>query len=1071
MSQDGENSNKHGTLCDVNQVENVVTTTDLKDLVCVLVDTISTDAGREVHAKLIATYKAFAKSTPVEGKLAESNRLEFYNKTRAAVHTVVFDLMEYLSFGTKEAKAVANLVAAGAASEKVGYMKSPAGVNMSQLLSKASLALSERTGPKMQAANTTKSRSSTEFWSADESRPKLVHRHRAVSDELSDSAFDEDVTAADPVAAVFQKEAKTLAPEVMFDDEDISHKERRKSLELISKFTVPGGPFMGTEDKRSVRRLLRWIKQEAEDKCLTPLETYFLIRVSFKDRLIRGLARAEMKNQEEVHEVVVENFAQLLAMFAPTLQQERNRLRRSQIQFRLKYGESIQEALVRYDELLDEMIDFDIPLTEMDKISVFMYALKDDDRVLAVTVLEHCKPVTFENFRRRMITHAQTKMQQQFVQRRPEYQGQQKDQPKPDGPKADQQKEGRPYKREEQNKKPQYHKFKKPESNHVDCSDADEADEESEYESQQSEEAELNIVDVGKSPDSRAIITIPKIHYSQQKGVADSTTAYEASLPNDGPGAALLDVDIVGRHLSVLVDSGATRSLLDTGFMSELTSGSPIESACYMQTAPVTVTYADGHTEKITLMVELPILVKTPGGARTFNVRFLLLPYLKRGIILGRDAMDIIGIRLVLGDVPSGKAEPPDDPDNEELECCMVAECAQERAVVDLEEAKMDNIETALIHNETSQHDDHPVIAQVHNICTDNSKHPKKHWKKVEDEDIRDCALELLTKIRDRGWLEMAEKYKIRIRKIGDDEDRDTEQQIFRFEVGWSLDAEKLVEAKKPWNSQGSIDRLSSEQLIEWKSQIEGYVQQKWWIADEANTHEIPGATVFPVLQCSEKTTTVRPCSDFRILNSISPRVSSIMPSVAQAVWRLRSRIKPGDEVHQLDLAKAFYRIATFVSRDGERLPLILKIGRNTYKSDRLVFGLACGPQGLICSQLIVEAIVKECAKALFTDECKPTAPIVVMDDFVFVGESETCKQTIRIYDVVWNMTGFECPVKKRAVWSDEHETRWLGQHYRWNPAKPVLSMSRSAIEFNPPKTWTKRQAFRAAGQFCCGRL
>jgi hypothetical protein len=190
------------------------------------------------------------------------------------------------------------------------------------------------------------------------------------------------------------------------------------------------------------------------------------------------------------------------------------------------------------------------------------------------------------------------------------------------------------------------------------------------------------------------------------------------------------------------------------------------------------------------------------------------------------------------------------------------------------------------------------------------------------------------------------------------------------------------------------------------------------------------------------------------------------MPSVAQAVWKLRSQIRPGDVVHQLDLAKAFYRITTIVKSEGERVPLLLKIGNSRYISDRLVFGLSCGPQGLVCSQLIIQTLVHECARILFGDAFNPVNPIVAMDDFLFTGAAGRCSRTIRLYDVAWGRTGFECPKKKRDVWSEERPVRWLGQHYTWTSSSAKISMRRSAITFTGPKQWTKRQAFRAAGQF-----
>jgi hypothetical protein len=106
--------------------------------------------------------------------------------------------------------------------------------------------------------------------------------------------------------------------------------------------------------------------------------------------------------------------------------------------------------------------------------------------------------------------------------------------------------------------------------------------------------------------------------------------------------------------------------------------------------------------------------------------------------------------------------------------------------------------------------------------------------------------------------------------------------------------------------------------------------------------------------------------------------------------------------VHQLDLAKGFYRIHTVVKSDASRIPLVLRIGNEQFVSDRLVFGLSCGPQALICSQLIVRTLVQQIAADLFIPECPVVDPTVVMDDFLFTGAQERCEQTIRLYDTVW---------------------------------------------------------------------
>jgi hypothetical protein len=107
---------------------------------------------------------------------------------------------------------------------------------------------------------------------------------------------------------------------------------------------------------------------------------------------------------------------------------------------------------------------------------------------------------------------------------------------------------------------------------------------------------------------------------------------------------------------------------------------------------------------------------------------------------------------------------------------------------------------------------------------------------------------------------------------------------------------------------------------------------------------------------------------------------------------------------------------------------------------------------------------VQQIAKNLFNEDCLLTDPITVMDDFLHSGSGERCRQTIRLWDIVWELTGFDCPINKRSTWNATAPVRWLGQHYKWDGK--ILSMVRSAVTTTVRKHWTKRQAFRAAGQF-----
>jgi len=134
-AKDAEKSNIWYPVSEGDDVDKPMSASRMKELVCALVEEITTGARRDVHARLYAVYKMFARSTPVEGELTDNNKQDVFHQIRTRVQQTVSEIMESLSFGNTEAIDVAKLVAAGTASEKVGYLKSPAGFNMSSLLS------------------------------------------------------------------------------------------------------------------------------------------------------------------------------------------------------------------------------------------------------------------------------------------------------------------------------------------------------------------------------------------------------------------------------------------------------------------------------------------------------------------------------------------------------------------------------------------------------------------------------------------------------------------------------------------------------------------------------------------------------------------------------------------------------------------------------------------------------------------------------------------------------------------------------------------------------------------------
>jgi hypothetical protein len=262
-----------------------------------------------------------------------------------------------------------------------------------------------------------------------------------------------------------------------------------------------------------------------------------------------------------------------------------------------------------------------------------MDSLGDEDRLLAVTVQENCKGHSFEQFKRRLITYSQNKFNKQFSgNRRNESTVNQVEQPKGDATKLDSNKE--PQKAPRQNDNNQKGSFQKrwhPKKNEANVVEEEEEEElsGSENHSDATSDAELNLVDIGIAPEDRDYIRVPKLctnenatHYSEKSCVELNNV----QLDNSGPKAALLRIRINGKEVETLVDSGATRSLVDIQFMKELAQGKIIPGARAAEISPVKITYADGRRTQIKNAIEIPLQVDCGGESREFRVQFLLLP-------------------------------------------------------------------------------------------------------------------------------------------------------------------------------------------------------------------------------------------------------------------------------------------------------------------------------------------------------------------------------------------------------------------------------------------------------------
>lgn len=61
----------------------------------------------------------------------------------------------------------------------------------------------------------------------------------------------------------------------------------------------------------------------------------------------------------------------------------------------------------------------------------------------------------------------------------------------------------------------------------------------------------------------------------------------------------------------------------------------------------------------------------------------------------------------------------------------------------------------------------------------------------------------------------------------------------------------------------------------------------------------------------------------------------------------------------QYDLAKAFYKVNVgILDPNGAKFPLTLKVDHQQYTSERMVFGLSCGPTGLNATQEIINWVI-----------------------------------------------------------------------------------------------------------------
>ena len=337
--------------------------------------------------------------------------------------------------------------------------------------------------------------------------------------------------------------------------------------------------------------------------------------------------------------------------------------------------------------------------------------------------------------------------------------------------------------------------------------------------------------------------------------------------------------------------------------------------------------------------------------------------------------------------------------------------------------------------------------------------------------DLGEAAGILLDKISQIEGIEVSPGYELRIKalegKVGD-----TARQKYFSEISFKLEDVEEGVTEKEWDATFMVNKLKSHHREAYEKDLDKYVEAGFWVKrGSTKSGGAPLCTVFPAAPTEEKSTKVRAVCDQRPINARTPKVSNTQASNQGAVTELRAYLHPGYVVRQLDLNKAFYRIFTRVENSkGERILLNLRTHRGIYESDRLVFGLACGPLVLNCVQRVIRCVVLKLLTDVMGINVDDLGIVQVMDDFLLIGPPEVVERAERAFEVVWDLLGFESSLDKRWTWSKEQPTRWLGAWWVWESDTGLLKITKRDV-LGDSLQLTKRNVYEMAGgvQFYTG--
>ena len=798
-----------------------------------------------------------------------------------------------------------------------------------------------------------------------------------------------------------------LLPDFEYSDRDIPIAERRNALKIVKKITHPDGPFVGVKDKRQVRTLLLWLKAKAKSQFLTIVEYAALLDASLSIEIQHMVPENTCRTYRELHEDVSKRINGLLLQFGATPEAERSKNRTRFANIRQTMGEELCEYVARFDSLLFDLDSCGTKLEQSEITERFVDSLhpanQQEARLLRFARPD-CNYYTLKNEvlamkRPGLRFRSTTTIERNASSNEPTCK-----------------RCGGPHKIDEC-------KWK----------------------------ADIACRNCGKTGHMAKICRQPKTGIDSKNMGSESKTS-----PKSSPACAIeissieqrlndnrphLACDIGGYPLQVLLDSGAAVNVISSKMFNKLQRS----KNCKVSNAnPLQIRSACNKHATSTKEIAVPVTY----GEKTVILPFRLYPPLQREVIIGVTGLQALGATLRFQQ--HNVATNQDHEVEQELPFSEVYELSTDGLLHIPDDNKTDFEEAFSLSNPIIEIFERRLdLSELNNFATTTQK-------------IDYC----LRAIMELGPLMFAKDYFIELKELETKDQRDLKHQVYRFIVHWKLKTiTNTQDLPKVWNSAKAIEQLKTHDRQEWNEHIHGYVKSQWWTSVETSPTKDTdlSAVVFPVSQNGEKTTTVRPCSDFRRLNRASPPISAVTPSVEEAVMQLRASFQAERQIRQYDLAKAFYKIGIAITHNNKPFHPTLKVGNTMYTSDRLVFGLSCGPSGLNVTQDIINFVLAKVLDSENKTILQQTKRIIVMDDYLLIGSKHNLDLLEQVLDYIWEKTGFDSPKTKRCTWSN-HPTRWLGGHWKLTPTGKLI-LSRPDVVLQWPAKVTKRSLFAEAGK------